>query len=131
MIEVEFGFYATGVEGHTIQGRLVNTAGDEFVDEYIDDENLSISTEGTYIHTNELEASGYYEKIDYTFRVKWILKFDSDQVGGSYTMAPQIKVNTGSITVRTGKSGSTQYPAMFLSITALANNPSFKATILS
>ena len=132
IVEVEFGFYATGVEGQTIQGRLVKAGTNaEFVDEYIDDDSLTISTEGTYIHQNELEPSGYYETINSTFRVKWFLKFDSNYIGYSYSTAPQIKVNTGNIYVRTGKSGSTQYPAMFLSVRSFVKSASFKTTILT
>ena len=130
IVEVEFGFYATHVEGQTILGRLVDGCGSEFVEEHIDDDELTIVTQDTYIHKNEV-GSGYTEMIDGTFRVKWILKFPSDEVGTGHTIAPQIRTTTSSFNVRTGKSGSTQYPAMFLSVTSFGNSLPFKTTILT
>ena len=44
IVEVEFGFYATHVEGQTTLGRLVDGCGSEFVEEHIDDDELTIVT---------------------------------------------------------------------------------------
>ena len=130
MVEVELYFHATGVEGETILGQLVDNSGDEFWEEHIDDESLCISTEDTYIFQSET-GTGYYDTINYQFKCSWILKFADGQVASSYYIKPQIKVNTGSMTLRTGRSGSTTYPPIIFKITSLQNSAQFTHSVIS
>lgn len=130
MIEVELYFHATGVEGETILGQLVDDGGDEFWEEHIDDDSLCISTEDTYIFQSET-GTGYYDTINYQFKCSWILKFATAQRFSTFYIKPQIRVNTGSITIRTGRSGSTTYPPFVFKVSSLENSAQFTHSVLT
>ena len=129
MVECDLTFYASEVEGQTIMVRLVNNSGDEFVDEYIDDEELCITTDNTHVFTSET-GTGYYDTINTSYHVKWVLKFASGNVGSSYYIKPQAKTSTGTITHRFGKAVYATYPPTMFKMTSLENSSQFTHSVI-
>ena len=107
---------------YNLLGRLVDGGTDyEYVDQVINNANLSQSTDNTLVAEGASSPSGYTT-------VKWTLKFASSQVGDDIDIEPQLKVDYpgATIAVRSGLNTSSGvcFPSTIFKITALPTTTS-------
>ena len=124
MIEVSLTLYYNGLSSssYNLLGRLVDGGTDyEYVDQVINNANLSQSTDNTLVAEGASSPSGYTT-------VKWTLKFASSQVGDDIDIEPQLKVDYpgATIAVRSGLNTSSGvcFPSTIFKITALPTTTS-------
>jgi len=117
MVEIELSFYYNGLNYGNLLGRLVDGGTNyEYVDQVINNANLSTSTENTLVAVGSSSPSGYTT-------ITWTLKFAAAQVGDDIDIEPQLKDDypQETIGVRSGLNSTSGvcFPSTIFKITAL------------
>lgn len=117
MVEIELSFYYNGLNYGNLLGRLVDGGTNyEYVDQVINNANLSTSTENTLVAQGSSSPSGYTT-------ITWTLKFAAAQVGDDIDIEPQLKDDypQETIGVRSGLNSTSGvcFPSTIFKITAL------------
>ena len=117
MVEVKLSFYYDGLNYGNLLGRLVDGGTNyEYVDQVINNANLSTSTENTLVAQGSSSPSGYTT-------ITWTLKFAAAQVGDDIDIKPQLKDDypQETIGVRSGLNSTSGvcFPSTIFKITAL------------
>ena len=120
-ILVEVGAMArSNVAGQRLLCKLVNSGGDEFYTEYIDDTNHGTSTNDTLIRFRQYADSTIYLGV-----VKFFLSFPTSEMGVSVNLQPQFRVSSGTSSLYTGVDVSAKYPAMYVKVESLGSTPAY------
>jgi hypothetical protein len=120
-ILVEVGFYVgTTLSNERLMLKLVNSDGDEFYTEYIDDTDHGFATTNT-----ECQFASSTATRGQTIITKFFLSFPTSQRGVSVNLQPQAKTSSGSCNITTGGSASAQTPPMYVKVESLGSTSAY------
>jgi hypothetical protein len=110
----------SNVAGQRLLCKLVNSGGDEFYTEYIDDTDHGTSTNDTLIRFRQYADSTIYLGV-----VKFFLSFPTSEMGVSVNLQPQFRVSSGTSSLYTGVDVSAKYPAMYVKVESLGSTSAY------